>query len=352
MRIRRSFPILLGVLVVAGAVALVVVLRKHAPPEAARLLPGADGFVYVDLKWMRRINLLGDLPQVHRDPEYEQFIQATGFDAERDLEEAAVAIHYPASVPGAPKNGEGANFSGVFVGHFQTERLDAYLKKAANAAESYRSAEIYSIPLEDLTFRVAVLGVNSVAVSDVADPQIVRGMIDRSRKLASPFGGPALLRQYYKEVPLASLAWGVLRVRAASDNGSAGPMSLSFLFAKPAVVVASVRYLGSVHLRAAAFTDSEDDAARLTEKLGAFLDLFRAAQAAAPPSGTDADVKALVSSLKITQQKDRAVLTAIAPSGFVRKIFAGNPAGLPAEVPPPAAPVKTPPAPAGRKKHR
>ncbi len=351
MRIRRSLPIVLGVLLFAGAVALVVVLRKHAPPEAARLLPGADGFVYVDLKWMRRINLLGDLPQVHRDPAYEQFIQATGFDAERDLEEAALAIHYPPAASGAPEGGEEVRFSGVFVGHFQTERLTAYLKKTANAVESYRSTEIYSIPLEDLTFRVAVLGVSSVAASNVPDPQILRGIIDRSRKLASPFGGPALLRQYYKEVPLASLAWGVLRVKAASDNPAAGPMGWSFLFSKPAVVVASVRYLGSVHLKAAAFTSSEDDAARLAEKLGVFLNLFRAAQNTAPPNGADADVKELVSSLQVAQQKNRAVLTAIAPVGFVRKILAEAPAGLPGEMPQPAAPAKTQPAPRGRQHH-
>jgi hypothetical protein len=351
MRIRRSFPIVLGVLLVAGAVALVVVLRKHAPPEAARLLPGADGFVYVDLKWMRRINLLGELPQVHHDPEYEQFIQATGFDAERDLEEAAVAIHYPAVATSGSKSNPDVRFSGVFVGHFQAEQLNAYLKKTANAVENYRSTEIYSIPLEDLTFRVAVLSVNSVAASNVADPQIIRGIIDRSRKLASPFGGPAVLRQYYKEVPLASLAWAVLRMKPAAESASVGPQTWSFLFSKPAVVVASVRYLGSVHLKASAFTGSEDDAAKLTEKVGAFLDLFRTAQNTAPPEGTDADVKALVSSLQVIQQKDRAVLTAIAPAGFVRKILAESPTALPAERPQPAAPVAAQPAPTGRKKH-
>jgi hypothetical protein len=352
MRIRRSLPIVLGVLVVAGAVALVVVLRKHAPPEPARLLPGADGFVYLDLKWMRRINLLGELPQVHHDPEYEQFIQATGFDAERDLEEAAVAIHYPVTVPGGPKSDGDVRFSGVFVGHFQGERLNAYLKKTANAVEDYRSTEIYTIPLEDLTFRVAVLSVNSVAASNVADPQIIRGIIERSRKLASPFGGPALLRQYYKEVPLASLAWGVLRVKPAADGAAVGPQSWSFLFSKPAVVVASLRYLGSVHLKAAAFAGSEDDAARLTEKLSAFLDLYRTAQATAPPEGTDADVKALVSSLQVVRQKDRAVLTAIVPEGFVRKILAESPTSVPVEMPQPAAPAAVQPAPTGRKKHR
>jgi len=94
MRFRRRLPILLAVLLVAAAVALLVVLRKHAPPEPARLLPSADGFVYVNLRWIRRANIGGQLPVVSHDPEYQQFIEATGFQFERDLEEAAFAIHY------------------------------------------------------------------------------------------------------------------------------------------------------------------------------------------------------------------------------------------------------------------
>src|SRR5438874_11055283 len=91
MRIRRSFPIFVGVLLVAAALTIIVQLRKHAPPEPARLLPGADGFLYVNLKWMRRINTGAQLPPVSHDPEYEQFIQATGFQFERDLDQAAFA---------------------------------------------------------------------------------------------------------------------------------------------------------------------------------------------------------------------------------------------------------------------
>jgi len=49
MRIRRTVPVVLAVVVIAAAVTLAVQLRKHAPPEAARLLPGADAFFYLDL---------------------------------------------------------------------------------------------------------------------------------------------------------------------------------------------------------------------------------------------------------------------------------------------------------------
>ena len=106
MRIKRRLPILFGFLLFVAAVAAVVVLRKHAPPEPARLLPGADGFVYVDLKWMRRADMANHLPAVPHDPEYEQFIQATGFQFERDLQEAAIAIHYA-----SPQTGGETRFS-------------------------------------------------------------------------------------------------------------------------------------------------------------------------------------------------------------------------------------------------
>ena len=90
MRIRRRLPVIFAVLLVIAAVALVVFLRKHAPPEPARLLPSADGFFYVNLELIRLANIAGKLPEVAHDPEYEQFIQATGFQFERDLDKAAL----------------------------------------------------------------------------------------------------------------------------------------------------------------------------------------------------------------------------------------------------------------------
>ncbi len=86
MRIRRHLLIPLAVVLIAAAVALIVVLRKHAAPEAARLLPGADGFFYINLKWIRTFNATSQLPPVSRDPDYQQFVEATGFQFERDLD--------------------------------------------------------------------------------------------------------------------------------------------------------------------------------------------------------------------------------------------------------------------------
>jgi len=343
MRIRRRLPILLAVLLIVAAVALVVVLRKHAPPEPARLLPGADGFVYANLGWMRRANIMGELPAVPHDPDYEQFIQATGFQFERDLDEAALAIHYPAkSSNRKPDSTQQPRFSEVFVGKIDGERLRAYLRQISSSVENYQTRDIYNIPLEGRTVRVAILGVDTVAASNLDDPLVIRGIIDRSRKLASPFGGPALLRQYYKDVPFASLGWAVFKVQASTDLSTSGPIGWSFLFPKPATVVASLRYLGAVHFKAQAFTGSDEEASQLVERISSFLSVFRTAESTVSTPGPDPDIKAFFDSLKIQPEKNRAVLTATVPLGLIRKALAETPASVtPEPQPQPESPKKS-----------
>src|SRR4029077_16980935 len=97
MRIRRRLPIPLAVLLIVAAGALMGTPRKAASPEAARLLPGADVFFYINLEWVRKFNATSQLPPVSREPEYQKFVEETGFQFERDLDKAAFAIHYPQS---------------------------------------------------------------------------------------------------------------------------------------------------------------------------------------------------------------------------------------------------------------
>ncbi len=348
MRIRRHLLIPLIVLLIVGAVALIVVLRKHAPPEAARLLPGADGFFYINLKWIRTFNPTSQLPPVSREPEYQKFVEETGFQFERDLDQAAFAIHYPQSwgsgTAGATPE---PRFSEVFVGKIDSGRLTAYLKKLSSSVEDYRGFDIYNIAFEGRTIRVVILSYDSVAVSNHPNPDVIHGILDRSRKLASPFGGPWLLRKFYRQVPLASLSFAILRVKPEmSSFGGLG--SWSFLFPHPAVAVISARYLRALHLRAEAFTDGEADAQAITEKTAAFLSVFHAAEGAVGKQGTDPDVKTFFDSLKVEQKGDRAILTATVPPGFVRKALAESPetvmpgatAAPPKEAPTPNRPQK------------
>src|SRR6185437_2407671 len=150
MRIKRAFPVLFGFLIAAAAITVIVQLRKHAPPEAARLLPGADAFIYLDLSWMRLADIGHHLPAVPHDPEYEQFIQATGFQFERDLKEAALAVHYA-----GPQTGGETRYSEVFVAKLDADKLRTYLKGLAKSIDTNQGSEIYNIPLTNRTLRVA-----------------------------------------------------------------------------------------------------------------------------------------------------------------------------------------------------
>lgn len=338
MRFRRRLPIPLAVLLIAAAITLIVQLRKSAPPEAARLLPGADGFFYINLKWIRTFNATGQLPPVSRDPEYQKFVEETGFQFERDLDQAAFAIHYPQSWGnGSAGTAAEPRFSEVFVGKIDSARLTAYLKKLSTSVDDYRGFEIYNIPIEGRIVRVVILSYDSVAVSNHPNPDVIRGVLDRSRKLASPFGGPWLLRRFYRKVPLASLSFAILRVKPAEMSSLGGFGSWSLLFPKPAVAVISGRYIRALHLRAEAFTDNEDDAHAITEKATAFLNLFHAAEGSVGAHGTDADVKTFFDSLKVEQAGDRAILTATVPPGFLKKILEEVPSETVAPGKPPVA---------------
>lgn len=341
MRIRRTFPIALGVVIVAAALTLTVQLRKHAPPEPARLLPGADAFLYADLSWVRKTGA-NSLPAVTHDPEYEKFIQETGIEFERDLEAAAFAVHYPS--PSSIKAPE-PRFSEVFIGKFDGVRLSSYLKRQAQSVESYDSVDIFSIPMDGRTFRVAILSVDAVAASNHDDPNVIRGMVDRSRRLASPFGGPALLRHYYKHVQLASPIWMVVHIDPSSPEFG----GWSDFLPHPADVVISASYnplhlplrAGALHVRGEAMTASADDARALTDKLKAFLAMFQEGEVSAGSSGNDADVKAFFDSLQLRQEDSRAELFATLPTGIFRKLVESSPMASPQMAAPAKAPAST-----------
>lgn len=330
MRIRRTLPIALAVVSVAAAVTIAVQLRKAAPPEPARLLPAADAFLYANFSWIRRVSDK-PLPPVFHDPEYEQFIRETGLDFERDLDAAAFAIHYPGTWPGGGTGGAAPEprFSEVLVGRFNGQQLAAYLKHVAQSVENYNSVDIFTVPLEGRSFRVAILSVDSVAASNHDDPGVIRGMVDRSRRLASPFGGPAFLRRYYKRVQLASPVWLVARVEPSAPEFG----GWSAIFPKPADLVVSASYnplhlplrTGALHLRAEAWAGTNEDARNIADKMNVFLAMFHSAEVSVGSPGNDADVKTLFDSLQVRQEDSRAVLYATLPTSVFRKLVESPP---------------------------
>ncbi|HYH00559.1 MAG TPA: hypothetical protein VD837_15600 [Terriglobales bacterium] len=335
MRRKRTIIIAISVLAAAAAIALAVYLRKLAAPEPARLLPNADAFIYVNLKPLRQAGVIGQKPAPISEPEYAQFVQETGFQFERDLDEAAFAVHLPSPpADGSPRSATAdthPRFSEIFVGHFDTNRVANYFRKIAASTERHRDIDIFSFPLEGRTVRLALLGVGTAAVSNTDDPQVIRSMIDKYKEIALPFGGPALVKDYYKHVPLGTLAWSIARVSPSAPGKNSGlfilPGGYDLFFPGGSVIVASVRYTTGVHVKAEAFTTGEDEARRIAEQANAFLSIFRGFSQSMQPQGPDPDVKEFFDSLKVEQSNDRAILTASVPQGFIRKMLQEPPVG-------------------------
>jgi hypothetical protein len=325
MKKRRIFIPLIALAVVIIAISAAVLLRKAAPPESVRLLPEAQAYLYVNAGPLRRADI--QMTPVQLDPDYAQFVQETGFQFERDLDEAAFAVHVPE--PG--KTGEN-RFSEVFDAHYDSDKVRRYLNKLASRIDSYRDTEVFNVPHEDRVVRVALLGPNLVAVSNVDDPLVIRGIIDRYKKLAFPFSGPTLVREHYRKLPFGTLAWSIADIARGSDQNKAFvvPGGFNLFFPPDSVAIASVRYLGSISFKAEVLTKSDNDALRVTDQASAFLALFRSLEANA--TGSDPDVKKFFDSLHIERDGTEAVLTAELPQGFLKKLLTESPP-TPAPVP-------------------
>jgi hypothetical protein len=341
----------LAVVAVLIAIVAAVLLRKTAPPEPVRLLPEAQGYLYLNLKPLRRAGLLDKMPSVQLDPDYDEFVKQTGFQFERDLEEAAIAVHAPpAPQPGGNPGRHAENrFSELVVARFDGERAREFLRTNAKSTDSYNQRDIFNIPRENRTVRVCILGPDLVAVSNVDDPTVIRGIIDRSRKLALPFGGPPLVKQYYRKLPFGTLAWAIADIAHGAQQNKALllPGGFDLFFPPDTIMVGSIRYLGSIDLKVQAVTTSEDGARRVTDQLSAFLGLFRTLELSA--GGPDPDVKNFFDSIKVEQEGNKAELNADLPKGFLKKLLTEPP---PAIQPPAPAPEPPQPEPKKNRKRR
>jgi hypothetical protein len=315
---RRILIVSLCVLLFVAAVGLVVVLRKRAAPEAARLLPEADAVLYVDFGTVRNLTAFDQQQLPKLAPGYDQFVRDTGFSFERDLDEAAMAVHR------SPTHGA-TRYTEILVGHYDQMKLAQYLRQHSRSVENYRDVDIFCIPIENRTLRVALLAIDTVAVSNVDSPDVVHGIIDRFKKVALPFGGPALVRTYYRRVPLGSLLWAIARVPASSGKTHSAPSftlpgGIDIGLPSDSDVVVSLRMLTTIHARAVFYTQSEEAARNFSDQTNAFLAIFRTMQAAAQPGPADADVKAVFDSIKVVQKGDSDEVLATIPPSFLRKL--------------------------------
>ena len=128
----------------------------------------------------------------------------------------------------------------------------------------------------------------------------------------------------YRDVPAFSSAWAIGRIGLPfSDRGYISVFGLQLPLPEDTTFVASLRYLGTLHLRIEQIAPTDADAARATGTLSTLLNLFRSVQQAQTqlqPHVSDAAFREMTDSMKIEQHKDRAVLTANIPLELVKQL--------------------------------
>jgi|SRR5579872_998207 len=330
-RTRRTLLIVAGVIVL---LAVAVYLRSKAPPEAARLLPESDGILYVNFTPFRAF-LHKQLKPPERVPEYQQFVDATGIDWERDLDQAAIALHRMPN-PNGP-NGPVA-YSLVLVGKLTGKRLNSWLDAHAAARESYAGHTIYSVPSDGRTVRVAQIGYDMLAVSNTPTTEQIHSIIDRHRTAALPFAGSSLLAHHFHEVPLLSLAWGVGQIGLPfSESGQISILGLSLPLQDGATIVASITPTlplpGGLRVRAEEITPNENEAESQAASLNLILSMARSVTAPLGANSANNSLREILKTAQIAQKHDRVVVTATLAPSLLTSIAASANATEAAETP-------------------
>ena len=130
----RKLLISAVLLAILGLLIWLAVRRFSAAPEAARLLPEGDVLVYANLKPVHLFELREPRP-AQVEGEYKQFIDQTGIQFERDLDEVAMSRR---DTP----DGKDTESSEIFAGRFDQQRLAAWLRSISTSCWASVSARI------------------------------------------------------------------------------------------------------------------------------------------------------------------------------------------------------------------
>jgi len=198
--------------------------------------------------------------------------------------------------------------------------------------------------VEGRRLRIAQLGYDTIAASNMPTTEQIHAMLDRYRASASPFSGSSLLASRYRDVPLLSSAWAIGHVGLPfSERGRITVFGLALPLPEDTNFVASLRVgLGALHLRIEQIAATEQDAARSASALDSLLNIFQAIQPKIEAQSDEADNQAMrefTSSIQIEQHKDRAVLTANLPMQLLKKMVTPESAIAPDSSPTPVPPA-------------
>src|SRR4029077_16375108 len=166
---KRHWTLWTAALLLTGCLALLdAYWRRHDAGARTRdsvllaMPPDASAVLFADLTELRRAPFATEfynwIPKNQADVEYAQFLRETGFDYERDLDRAAIAVI---------KGEKESKLFAVAEGRFDRKKIEAYASQSGTR-ENRGGREIFSVPLSDSARKIsfAFLSSERLAVTD------------------------------------------------------------------------------------------------------------------------------------------------------------------------------------------
>src|SRR5439155_384565 len=102
-------------------------------------------------------------PKPQADADYAQFVKETGFDYERDLNRAAIAVL---------KHGQDSTLFTVLDGKFDRQKISAYALKDGSSAKA-GGLEIFSVPITGAARKISFTFLKSERIAVTNGPHLV-----------------------------------------------------------------------------------------------------------------------------------------------------------------------------------
>jgi len=299
-RVLLVIAVVLVVVAIAAAVTYTVIRR---PGKSVYLLPDGNIMAYVSFKPFHYTDL--GTQNFESNPEYQEFVAKTGFHYQKDLDSVAFSGRTTGELNG--------DVSGIITGTFDEARLNSYLQgKPGVETESYGGKTILAMRESNQTLRYCILDSTTVAFTAGPSSESIHSIIDKSRGSGSM---PQLLSDYYGEVPFASVGWAIVRV--PDLGGQEGPGGINLDYLKNSVAIISVRYTGSVRVRAEMIAQNEADATKIFQALNGMVAMGRAF--AQSGQNRDKDLENLIDNSKLEQSGKHVVLNIVVPQEVIKK---------------------------------
>lgn len=239
----------------AASAAMAVVLwwtlgaRLARPSDHLRYLPpNALIAIHLDFAALRENALVRQALRSQAPPQWEHdyagFVQATGFNFEKDLDSVSLGL----------SGREGAReLQAVAAGRFERAKVEQYSRDHRQASVSYRghAVDLFAGP-PDRKFRLAFLGNGRLAFSNAAGPAAIQGMIDLSEQGGRSFQDRLKELNVYEHLPASAQAW------VAIDLERAGRLTFPAGWLSPGVNLGSEFLRGSRMALLAAQVGSQD----------------------------------------------------------------------------------------------